>query len=114
MPSASVSARTARTASTARPAAPRVRWDRLGRLAMLCVLVVLAYLYLSAGVHLVSTYHQARGARAKVAAMEREHSALQRQHEALSSPGAVEAQARKLGLMKHDELPYIVSGLPND
>ena len=51
-----------------------------------CVLVVLAYLYLSAGVHLVSTYHQAHSARAKVAAMEREHIALQRQHEALVEP----------------------------
>jgi cell division protein FtsB len=81
---------------------------------MLCVLVVLAYLYLSAGVHLVSTYHQAHSASAKVATMEREHAALQRQHEALSSPGAVEAQARKLGMMKHDELPFIVSHLPND
>jgi cell division protein FtsB len=91
-----------------------VRWDRLGRVAMLCVLVVLAYLYLSAGIHLVSTYHQAHAARAKVAVMQREHATLQRQHEALSSPGAVEAQARKLGLMKHDERPYIVSGLPND
>jgi cell division protein FtsB len=81
---------------------------------MLCVLVVLAYLYLSAGVHLLSTYRQAHGASAKVAVMEREHAALQRQHEALSSPGAVEAQARKLGLMKHDERPYIISGLPNN
>lgn len=92
----------------------RVRWDRLGRVAMLCVLVVLAYLYLSAGVHLVSTWHQARGASAKVAAMQREHDALQRQHEALAYPGAVEAQARKLGLMKHGEQPYIVSRLPNN
>ncbi len=107
MSSASVSAR------TARPAA-RVRWDRLGRVAMLCVLVVLAYLYLSAGVHLLSTWRQARGESAKVAAMQREHNTLQRQHEALGSPGAVEAQARKLGMMSHDERPYIVSGLPNN
>jgi len=109
MSSASVSARS----RSARPVA-RVRWDRLGRLAMLGVLVVLAYLYLSAGVHLLSTYRQAHGASAKVAAMEREHAALQRQHEALGSPGAVEAQARKLGMMKHDERPYIVGPLPND
>jgi cell division protein FtsL len=81
---------------------------------MLCVLVVLAYLYLSAGVHLLSTWHQARGERAKVAAMQREHGMLQRQHEALGSSGAVEAQARKLGMMRHDERPYIVSNLPND
>ena len=91
-----------------------MRWDRLGRVAMLCVLVVLAYLYLSAGVHLLSTWHQARGESAKVAAMQREHGALQRQHEALGSAGAVEAQARKLGMMRHDERPYIVSNLPSN
>ena len=101
---------------SARAANPRarVRWDRLGRVAMLCVLVVLSYLYLSAGVHLLSTWRQARGESAKVATMQREHNSLQRQHEALGSPGAVEAQARKLGMMRHDERPYIVSNLPND
>jgi hypothetical protein len=109
---ASASARTA-SARTARPPA-RVRWDRLGRVAMLGVLAVLAYLYLSAGIHLVSTYHQAHGARAKVAVMEREHTTLQRQREALSRPGAVEAQARKLGMRKQDELPFIVGNLPNN
>jgi hypothetical protein len=107
MASASVSAR------TSSPGA-RVRWDRLGRVAMLGVLVVLAYLYLSAGVHLFNTWRQARGESAKVAVMQREHETLQRQHEALGSPGAVEAQARKLGLMKHDERPYIISNLPDN
>jgi hypothetical protein len=111
MASASVSARTAaRTAGSG----ARVRWDRLGRVAMLCVLVVLAYLYLSAGVHLLNTWRQAHNESAKVATMQHEHKVLQRQHAALSSPGAVEAQARKLGLMRHDEQPYIVSGLPNN
>jgi hypothetical protein len=106
----------ASASATARTASPgtRVRWDRLGRVAMLCVLVVLAYLYLSAGVHLLSTWRQARGERAKVAAMQHEHGTLQRQHEALGNAGAVEAQARKLGMMRHDERPYIVSNLPND
>jgi cell division protein FtsL len=108
MPSASVSARTARAA----PA--RVRWDRLGRVAMLGVLVVLAYLYLSAGVHLFNTWREAHGESTKVAAMQREHKTLQRQREALASPGAVEAQARKLGLMRHDERPFIISDLPNN
>jgi cell division protein FtsB len=129
MSSASASARTARRArpATARarrsarsgPAsstglAARVRWDRLGRVAMLGVLIVLGYLYLSAGAHLWSTWHQARSASVKVASMERENRALKRQHEALGSPGAVEAQARALGMMKHGEQPYIISGLPNN
>lgn len=110
MPSVFASA-TARTATS--PAA-RVRWDRLGRVGMLCVLVVLAYLYLSAGFHLLSTWREARGESAKVATMQHEHKMLERQHEALGSPGAVEAQARKLGLMRHDERPYIISGLPDN
>ena len=107
MSSASVSAR------TARPAA-RVRWDRLGRVAMLCVLVVLAYLYLSAGIHLLSTWHEAHSDSAKVAMMKRENKLLQAQHEALGRGGTVEAEARRLGMMKPNERPYIISGLPNN
>jgi len=117
MPSASASvSASARRSSIGRTSSPvaRVRWDRLGRVAMLGVLVVLAYLYLSAGAHLLSTWRQARGVSAKVAAMARENRQLQRQHEALGSPGTVEAQARRLGLMKHGEQPYIVSNLPNN
>ena len=109
MPSASAAA----TARTASPAA-RVRWDRLGRVAMLGVLVVLAYLYLSAGARLLGTWREASGESAKVSAMQGEHTTLQLQHEALGSPGAVEAQARKLGLMRHGERPFIVSDLPNN
>lgn len=91
-----------------------MRWDRLGRVAMLGVLVVLAYLYLSAGFHLLSTWHEARGVKTKVAVMEREHNMLQRQHESLGKPRTIEAQARRLGMMKRGEQPYIVSNLPND
>ena len=122
MPSVSASAtrasarRASAGRSSARSASPgaRVRWDRLGRVAMLCVLMVLGYLYLSAGVHLVSTWRQARGVSAKVASMERENKALKRQHEALGSPATVEAQARRLGMMRAGERPYIISGLPNN
>ena len=91
-----------------------MRWDRLGRVAMLCVLVALAYLYLSAGIHLLSTWREARGDSAKVTTMQREHAQLQRQHEALGRLGTVEAEARRLGMMKPGERPYIVSGLPNN
>ncbi len=54
---------------------PRVRWDRVGRLAMLCVLGALLYLYLSAGVHMFSTWRQSRHDHAAVAALQREHAA---------------------------------------
>lgn len=92
----------------------RVRWDRLGRIAMLCLLVALAYLYLSAGIRIFSTWRQARSDSAQVAALEREHAVLQRQHEALGRRGTVEEEARGLGMMKAGEQSYVVTGLPNN
>ena len=67
----------------------RVRWDRLGRMAMLCVLGALLYLYVSAGISLLSTWKEARGDSAQVAALERQHAALEAQHALLTSPGTL-------------------------
>jgi hypothetical protein len=108
---------TSRTGSGSRssvPMAARVRWDRVGRVAMLCVLVALVYLYASAGVHMLSTWHQSRRDSAVVTAMEREHRTLVRQRAALTAPGTLETEARQLGMMKTGEQPYVVSGLPNN
>jgi cell division protein FtsB len=91
-----------------------VRWDRVGRLALLAVLVALVYLYASAGLHLLSTWQQSRHDRAAVATMESEHRALVRQHEALSGQAALEVEARKLGMMRKGEQPYVVPNLPNN
>jgi hypothetical protein len=83
-------------------------------MAMLVVLAVLLYLYLSAGIHMFSTWGQARHDRATVAAMEREHRTLVRQREVLGRQGTVESEARALGMKKAGERPYVVSGLPNN
>ena len=91
-----------------------IRWDRLGSLAMLFVLGVLVYLYLSAGLHMFSTWEQAHSDSATVTTMERENTLLERQHEALKRRGTQEEEARQLGMMKNGEQSYIVSGLPNN
>lgn len=91
-----------------------VRWDRVGRVAMLCVLVALTYLYVSAGVHMFSTWRQSAHDSAAVAAMEREHAQLVRQHEVLSRQETLEVQARRLGLIRPGEQPYLVTGLPQN
>jgi hypothetical protein len=91
-----------------------VRWDRLGRLAMLCVLAALLYLYLSAGIHMLSTWRQAHHDSATVVSMEREHKALVREHEALGRQGTVEAEARGLGMKKSGEQQYVIPGLPSN
>ncbi len=92
----------------------RVRWDRLGRVAMLCLLVALAYLYLSAGIRIFSTWRQARSDSAQVGALEREHTILQHQHEALGRRGTVEEEARRLGMMNIGEQSYVVTNLPDN
>jgi hypothetical protein len=89
-----------------------VRWDKLGRMAMLVVLAVLLYLYLSAGLHMFSTWGQSRHDKASVAALESEHHQLAHQHEALERQNTVETEARQLGMKKTNERQYVINGLP--
>lgn len=91
-----------------------MRWDRVGRAALLAVLVALVYLYATAGVHMLSTFRQSRRDQTAVATMEREHDQLVHQHDALSGQAALEEEARKLGMMRRGEQPYVVSGLPQN
>jgi hypothetical protein len=83
-------------------------------MAMLCVLVALVYLYASAGLRMLSTWRQARRDGSRVLSMEREHRLLVGQHEALGRRSTLEVQARRLGMMRSGEQPYLISGLPND
>jgi hypothetical protein len=104
--------RDARRPHRSTPARARVRWDRVGRLAMVCLLVALLYLYLSAGVHMFSTWRQSRHDAAAVVTLEHEHVSLALQHKALTKQATLEGEARQLGMMKKGEQPYVVSGLP--
>jgi cell division protein FtsB len=110
-----VSGATARGAAARRAApiaAAGVRWDRLGRLALLFVLASLVYLYVSAGVHLLSKVSQAHAHSAQVRALRSEHALLVSQHQLLSRQSTVEAEARRLGMIKPGEQPFIAAGLP--
>jgi hypothetical protein len=100
-----------RARSRARPAT-RVRWDRLGRIAMLGVLCALLYLYISAGLSLLSTWREAGRTNATVASMRREYRRLEVQHASLEGPLWLEVQARRLGMMFPGERQYFVRGLP--
>ena len=83
-------------------------------MAMLLVLVALMYLYASAGLHMLSTWRQSRHDSAAVATLEREHRQLVRQHALLTGVGTLEADARQLGMMRPNEQPYVISGLPDN
>jgi cell division protein FtsB len=91
-----------------------VRWDRVGRMAMVCVMGALLYLYLSAGISLLSTWREASGDSAQVAALERQHAVLEAQHASLTSPGTVVQEARRLGMVRPGEQTYLITGLPSN
>lgn len=96
---------------SARPV-PRVRWDRLGRIAMLGLMVAIVSLYLSAGVRMFSAWGESKRDSGQVRVLERQNRTLRQQHAALASPGTVQAEARRLGMIHPGEQAYIVSGLP--
>jgi hypothetical protein len=81
---------------------------------MLFVLVALVYLYVSAGLHMFSSWRQSNHAGAAVSRLEREHRELVGQHNALSSQSALEAEARQLGMMRQGEQPYVITHLPRN
>jgi cell division protein FtsB len=107
-------ARRVRPAQRASLAHAGVRWDRVGRVALLFVLAALLYLYLSAGIHMLSKWSQDRRVSAAVVALKREHTLLVRQHEALGRQATLESEARQLGMIKPGEQPFIAAGLPNN
>lgn len=79
---------------------------------MLCVMVAIVLLYLSAGIRLFSSWGESKRDSAQVHILERQNRKLLRQHTTLASPGTVQAEARRLGMIRPGEQAYIVSGLP--
>jgi len=105
---------TRRKRTAGRTPAGTVRWDKLGRIAMLFVLLALLFLYLSAGMHMLSSWRQSRRDNAAVSTMEREHRALLSEHNALNTQSDLEIQARQLGLTRPGERTYVVTNLPRN
>jgi hypothetical protein len=79
---------------------------------MLCVVVAIAYLYLSAGLRLLSSWGESKRDSAQMHVLEGDHRLLQQRHDALASPGTIQEEARRLGMIHPGEQAYIVSGLP--
>ncbi len=90
----------------------RIRWDRLGRWALIGVFALVLYLYIGPAISWVRTYREAARQREGVAALRAEHARLAERRRALKAAGALEREARRLGLVKAGERAYIVQGLP--
>ena len=86
----------------------RIRWDRLGRWALIGVFALVLYLYLGPAVSWVKAYREAGRQRAAVAELRAENAKLRERKRTLTEKGALEREARKLGMVKAGEKSYIV------
>jgi cell division protein FtsB len=86
----------------------RIRWDRLGRWALIGVFALVLYLYIGPAVSWVKTYREAGRQRSQVAELRTENQRLKARRAELSAPGALEREARRLGMVKAGERAYIV------
>jgi cell division protein FtsB len=92
-------------------AAP-IRWDRVSRVALLVVLVVLVYLYAGPARSYWATWREARHRSTEVAVLKRENARLRARRAALRGTSALEREARRLGMVRPGERPYVVQHLP--
>ena len=89
-----------------------VRWDRIGRVALLLVLGLILLLYVGPARSSISTWQTAKSKRAEVHRLERENARLRARRRALNDPRTLEAEARRLGMVRPGERPFVTEGLP--
>ena len=81
---------------------------------MLAVMAVLAYLYISAGAAIFSTWRASRADRAQVRALTEQYNSLRAQRAALGRSNTVIEEARRLGMLRPGEQAFVVTGLPDN
>jgi cell division protein FtsB len=91
-----------------------IRWDRVGRVALLMVLLGVVALYVGPSLSFLHTYREAKARRGEVRSLQGENDRLRARRKALQDPRTLEREARRLGLVKPGERPFIVKGLPGD
>jgi cell division protein FtsB len=108
--------------SAATTAAPRkrqrqrqphaIQWHKVGRLALLFTLFVIVLLYIRPVAHWVQQRQTAAHSQADLRDMQRERDRLQARLKQLSGPGAVEREARRLGMVRRGERPFVIEQTP--
>ena len=89
----------------------RIRWDRLGRIALVLVLFLVLVSYLNPLVNLMQAWQGSKSSESQLAQLKQERVDLTRQLHEVSSPAALEREARRLGMVKPGEHAYIVHGV---
>jgi Septum formation initiator len=106
---ASAPARRRRTTPAPRRAGSGIHWERVGRLALLGVLGIIVLLYIPPVTHWFQQSSTAERSEQQLREHEAERARLKSRLRELSGPGAIEREARKLGMTRRDERPYVVT-----
>jgi cell division protein FtsB len=93
-------------------AVARIRWDRISRYALLIVFAGLLFLYVNPARSYINTLRESHHRQAQVRSLEREQRVLEARKRALVNPHIVEAEARRLGMVRPGERAFVVRGLP--
>jgi cell division protein FtsB len=88
----------------------RIHWHRVGRIALLFVLFVILLLYIRPVAHWIQQRATAQHSRQDLHQLQQENQRLQRRLQSLSGPGAIERNARSMGMVKRGERPYVIEG----
>jgi cell division protein FtsB len=89
-----------------------IRWDRLGRIALLTTLVVIVLSYLSPARQWIQQSGTANHQKQELTKLNQDNRDLKRRLRALRDPGALEREARRLGMVRQGERSYVIENLP--
>jgi len=89
-----------------------IRWDRVGRVALLMVLAFILFLYVGPAKTYVATLKESSARSTEVQRLAGENQRLRERRAALRDPAVLEAEARRLGMVRPGERPYILDDLP--
>jgi cell division protein FtsB len=89
-----------------------IRWDRLGRVALLATLIVIVLSYLSPARHWLQQSGTAGRQKQELSQLTAQETKLKRRLRALRDPGALEREARRLGMVRVGERAYVIENLP--
>jgi cell division protein FtsB len=79
---------------------------------LLTVLGIILLLYVSPIKHWIEQSRTAGNQRAELQELTTENRRLERRVRQLRTPGALEQEARRLGMVRHDERSFVVENLP--
>ena len=89
-----------------------IRWDRLGRVALMVTLLVIVFSYASPARQWIKQSGTAGHQKEQLSELNRENQGLKRRLGALRDPGALEREARRLGMVRAGERSYVIENLP--